>query len=166
MPTNFCFLSSLLGVISSFLSSHNFKLPCLQSLFAMNPFLSSDSSSTESDIFYVECSLEDGSPVRTKTLAVLNSTQLSRAMASETNTISSVAPLALQIAAIDSDSNEPTFPYGFGNHYPIVPPSLKDLNLPPNPFNVLATRTVTRPDEGDSPQSPEQSEPSQFSAPP
>ena len=30
-------------------------------------------------------------------------------------------------------------PYGFGRQLPIIPPSLNDLNLPPNPFNILAT---------------------------
>ena len=80
-------------------------------------------------------------------------------MAKETITISSVASPETQKVTMDSDSNEPTFPYGFGNHHPIVPPSLNDLNFPPNPFNVLATMAVIRQDEEDSPQSPELSVP-------
>ena len=48
---------------------------------------------------------------------------------------------------IESDSNEPTFPYAFGTQHPIVPPSLNDLNLPPNPFNVLATMAVMQQDQ-------------------
>ena len=67
---------------------------------------------------------------------------------------------------IDSDSNEPTFPYAFGTQHPIVPPSLNDLNLPPNPFNVLATMAVIQQDQEDSPQSPELSDPSPISTPP
>ena len=62
-------------------------------------------------------------------------------------------------------------PYGFGRQLPIVPPSLNDLNLPPNPFNILATMTVvdhTEDDNNDgySPQSPDPSDPSPISTPP
>ena len=71
-------------------------------------------------------------------------------MSSETITISSVASPETQIATIDSDSNEPTFPYGFGNQNPIMPPSLNGLNLP-NLFNMLATMAVIRQDEKTAP---------------
>ena len=101
-------------------------------------------SSTNSDVFYVERSSEEGSPIRNNTPAILNSTELSGAMAKETIKISSVASPGPQKVTIDSDSNEPTFPYGFGNQHPIVSPSLNDLNLPPNPFNVLATMSLIR----------------------
>ena len=47
-----------------------------------------------------------------------------------------------------------------------MPPSLNDLNLPHNPFNVLATMAVIRKDEEYSPQSPELSIPSPISTPP
>ena len=57
-------------------------------------------------------------------------------------------------------------PYGFGNQQPIVPPSLNDLNLPPNPFNVLATMAVIRVDDENSPPSPELTIPSPISTPP
>ena len=132
----------------------------------MNPILSLDSSSTESVVFYVERSSEEGSSAQNNTPAVLNSTQLSVAMASETITISTVAPLEPQIVTIDSDSNEPTFQNGFGSQHPIVPPSFKDLNLPLNPFNVLATLVVIRAYEIYSPQSPEPSIPSPTSTAP
>ena len=60
-------------------------------------------------------------------------------------------------------------PYGFGRQLPIVPPSLNDLNLPPNPFNILNTMAVvTQTDDdhdGYSPQSPEPSDPSPISTP-
>ena len=131
----------------------------------MNRNLSLDSLSTESDIFYVERSSEEGSPIRNNTLVVLNSTELSAAMARETITISYVACPKPQIVTIDSDSNEPTFPYGFGNQHPITPPSLSDLNLPHNPFNMLATMALIRQDEEYSPQSPEPSDPSPISTP-
>ena len=122
-------------------------------------------ASTESDVFYVEHSSAESRPIRINTPAILNSTQLSGAMEREAITISSVASPEPQIVTIDSDSNEPTFPYGFGHQNPIVPPNLNDLNLPPNPFNVLATMAVVRQDEEDSPQSPEPSDPSLISTP-
>ena len=46
----------------------------------------------------------------------------------------------------ESNPNEPTIPYGFGNHHAIVPSNLNDLNLPPNPFNILPTRAVVQAD--------------------
>ena len=62
-------------------------------------------------------------------------------------------------------------PYGFGRQLPIVPPILNDLNLPPNPFNILATMAVvdyTEDDNNDgySPQSPDPSDSSPTSTPP
>ena len=39
----------------------------------MNPLLSLDSSSTESDVFYVERSSEEGSPARNNTPVVFTS---------------------------------------------------------------------------------------------
>ena len=87
-------------------------------------------------------------------------------MARETITIPSVASPEPRIVTINSDSNEPTIPYGFGSQHPIVPSSLNDLNLPPNPFNVLASMVVIRADEEYSPQPPEPSIPSPISTPP
>ena len=79
-------------------------------------------------------------------------------MAKETFTISSVASREPQILTIDSDSNEPTLPYGFGEQHLIVTPSLNDLHLVQNPFNVLATTAVIRQDKKYSPQSLEPSD--------
>ena len=121
----------------------------------MNGNLSLDSSSTVSDVFYVERLSEEGIPIRNNTPAVLNSTELSAAMETETITNSSVASPEPQIVTIHSDSNEHTFPCGFGNQHPIMPPSLKDLNLPHNPFNVLVTMAVIQQDEDYNPQSPQ-----------
>ena len=67
---------------------------------------------------------------------------------------------------MDSDSNEPTIPYRFGSQHPIMPPCLNDLNLPPNPSNVLGNMAVLRAAEEHSPQSPEPSIPSPISTPP
>ena len=132
----------------------------------MNPLLSLDSSSTESDVFYVERSLKESSPIRNNTPAVLNSTELSGAMAREKITISSVASTEPQIVTIDSDCNEPTIPCGFGSQHPIVSLSLNDLNLLPNPFNVLANMAVIRADVEYRHQSPEPSILSPISTPP
>ena len=127
--------------------------------------ISLDSSSTESDVFYVEPSSVEGSPIRNNTPALLNSTEISGAMERDVITISSVASPEPRIVTLDSDSNDPTIPYGFGSQQPIVPPSLNDLNLPPNPFNVLATMAVVRMDDACSPHSLEPSIPSPFSTP-
>ena len=76
-----------------------------------------------------------------------------------------------RIVTIDDDSNEPTMPYGFGRQLPIVPPSLNDLNLAPNPFNILATvaianNTAATNDNNYSPESPDPSVPSSILSPP
>ena len=115
----------------------------------MNRNLSLESSSTKSDNFFVERSSEEGSPITNNTPGVLNSTELSGTVARETITISSVASLEPQFVMIDSDSNEPTFPYGFGNQHTIMPSSLKDLNLSHNSFNVLATMALNQEGDGD-----------------
>ena len=123
-------------------------------------------NSTNSDVFYVEQLSPETSPIRNNTPVILNSTQLSEAMDPETITKSSVASPEPQIVTLDSDSREPTFPYAFGAQHPKVPPSLNDLNLPPNPFNVLATMAVIQQDQEQSPQSPERSDLSPISTRP
>ena len=80
-----------------------------------------------------------------------------------TSTVPSPEP---RVVTLDSDSNDPTIPYGFGNQQPIVPPSLNDLNSPQNPFNVLATMAVIQRKDAFSPQSPKPSIPSPISTPP
>ena len=127
--------------------------------------LSLDSSSTESDVFYLDRSSEGGSPIKNNTPAILNSTELSGAMAKETIKISSVASPEPRIVTIDSDSNDSTITYGFGSQHPIVPPSLNELNLPSNPFNVLATMAVIQAEDDYSPQLLEPSIALQFRRP-
>ena len=71
----------------------------------------------------------------------------------------------LYIFTINDDSNEPTIPYGFGRQFPIFPPSLNDLNLPPNLFNILATTAIANntEDANNNNYSPESPEPSELS---
>ena len=97
---------------------------------------------------------------------ILKSTEISGTMEREVIIISSVASPEPRIVTLDSDSNDPTIPYGFGNQQPIVSPSPNDLTLPPNSFNVLATMAVIRADDTYSPQSPEPSIPSPIWTPP
>ena len=125
----------------------------------------------DSDVFYVQQSSNDASLPRSKTPIVFNSTEMSGNDTRELISITSIASSEPQIVTIVSDSNEPKMPYGFGRQLPIIPPSLNDLNLPPNPFNVLTTMAVVNlteegHDENYSPQSPEPSEPSPISTPP
>ena len=130
-------------------SSKYFKFHQFSITMYRNP---SPNSSTDSDVFYVEQSSPERSPIRHNTPIILNSTQLSGTMDPETITISSVDSPEPQIVTIESDSNEPTFPYAFVAQHPIMPPSLNDLNLPANPFNVLATMAAIQQDQEDSPQ--------------
>ena len=126
----------------------------------MNRNLSLDSSPTESDVFYMDRSSEEGSPITNNTPAVLNSPDLSGAMATQT------ASLEPRSVPIYSNFNQPTFPYWFGNQEPIMPPSLNVLNLPYNPFNLLPTMVVIRKDKEYSRESMEPSGPSLASTPP
>ena len=99
-------------------------------------------ASDDSDVFYVEQSSSEPSPRRHNTPNILNSTEMSEHHTTQMPSISSIASTEPHIFTIDDDSNEPTIPYGFGQQLPIVPPSLNDLNLPPNPFNILATMAI------------------------
>ena len=128
-------------------------------------------ASDDSDVFYVEQSSTEPSPRRHNTPNILNSTELSEQHTARMPSVSSIASPQPQIFTIDDDSNEPTMPYGFGRQLPIVPPSLNDLDLPPNPFNILATIAVVNPThddnkEGYSPESSDLSVPSSISTPP
>ena len=128
-------------------------------------------NSTDSDVFYVEQISNEPNPQRNNSPDILNSTELSEHHATRMPSISTIAPPQPYICTINDDSNEPTIPYGFGRQLPIVPPSLNDVNLPPNPFNFLATMAIANNtedanDDKYSPQSPEPSEPSPISTPP
>ena len=127
--------------------------------------------STDSDVFYVEQISNEPSPQRNNSPDILNSTERSEHHATRMPSISTIASPQPYIFTINDDSNDPTIPYGFGRQLPIVPPSLNDLNLPPNFFNILATMAIAT-NNGDakdynySPQSPEPSDPSPISTPP
>ena len=127
-------------------------------------------ASDDSDVFYVEQSSSELSPQRHNTPNIVNSTKISEQHAARMPSISSTASPEPRTFTIDDDSNEPTMPYGFGRQLPIVPPSLNDLNLPPNPFNILNTMAIVTQtqdnDEQYSPELPEPSLPSPISTPP
>ena len=127
--------------------------------------------STDSDVFYVEQISNKPSPRRNNSPKILNSTELSEQHMGRMPSVSSIASAEPRIFTIDDDSNEPTMPYRFGRQLPIIPPSLNDLNVLPNSFNILATMAVANNteeanDDNYSPQSPEPSEPSPISTPP
>ena len=132
--------------------------------------LNSSLNSTDSDVFYVEQLSDEPSPRRNNTPDVLNSTQRTDHQTMRMPSVSTIASPQPHLVTIDDDSNQITIPYGFGQQQPIVPPSLNDLNLPPNPFNILATMAITNntgdDNDGYSPQSPEPSLPSPISTPP
>ena len=133
--------------------------------------LNSSIISTDSDVFYVEQSPSHHSVPRPNTPIVFNSTEISGDDTREVISISLIASPEPHIVTIDDDSNQITIPYGFWQQLPIIPPSLNDLNLPPNPFNTLATMAVVHQvqnthDDNYSPQSPEPSEFSSISTPP
>ena len=128
-------------------------------------------ASSDSDVFYVEQISNELIPQRNNSPNILNSTEISQTHTARMPSVSSIASPEPQIFTIHDDSNEPTMPYGFGRQLPVVQPSLKDMNLPPNPFNILATMTVvthTQDDNNDdySTQSPEPYKLSPISTPP
>ena len=128
-------------------------------------------NSSDSDVFYVEQSSNDQNLPRPNKPVVLNSTEMSGNDTRELISISFFASPELQDVTIGFDSNKPTMPYGFGQHLPVTPPNLNDLNLPPNPFNILVTIVVVNTaedgyDDTYIPQLPEPSEPSPISTPP
>ena len=120
-------------------------------------------NSIDSDVFFVEQLSSESNPQRNNSGTTLNSTELSGIYRREMSTLSSVTFHEQDIVTLNDDSNDPTVPYGFGVQQPIVPPSLNDVKVPPNPFSILATRAVVQPnstqhDDNCSPQSPEPSE--------
>ena len=102
-------------------------------------------NSFNSYIFYVEESATELSPRRINTPEILNSTELPRESSIEHITLSSLASQEPQRFTIYADSKEPSMPYAYGRQAPIVPPSLNNLNLPANLFNILATMELVHP---------------------
>ena len=99
-------------------------------------------ASDDSDVFYVEQSSSELSPQRHNTPNILNSIETFEQHTARVPSISPIASPEPRIFTIDDNSNEPTMPYGFGRQLPIVSPSLNDLNLPPNPFNILNAMSI------------------------
>ena len=127
--------------------------------------------SFDSCVFYVEQISNEPRPRGNNSPEILNSTERSEHHAIRMPSISTIASPEPCIVTLSDDSNEPTIPYGFGQQLPIVPPSLKDLNLPPNPSKILATMAIANntgdaSDDNYSPQSPEPSDLSPISTPP
>ena len=128
-------------------------------------------NSIDSGVFFVEQLSSEPSPQRYNSPIFLIPAEQSGIHTREIPTIFSVTSPEPDIVTLDDDSNGQTFPYGFGAQQPTVPPSLNDLNLPPNLFNILAMMTLvqqnpTQHDDNYGPQSPEPSEPSPLSTPP
>ena len=142
-----------------------------QCITMISKMLSNNSmASDDSDVFYVEQSSSELSPQRHNTPTILNSNEISEQHTAKIPSISSKASPEPRIFTIDDNSNEPTMPYGFGRQLPIVPPSLNDMNFPPNPFKILNTMASVMQTQDDnkqySPESPEPSLPSPISTPP
>ena len=93
-------------------------------------------TSSDLDVFWVKRSLGEQRPLKNKTPNVLNFAEFSGGDAREVIRVSFVASPEPQIVTIESDSNEPTIPYGNGRKQLIIPPILNDLKLPINHFNV------------------------------
>ena len=127
-------------------------------------------NSIDSDVFFVEQLSNEPSPQRNNSPNFLNSTELSETRTTEMRPISPIASLESQILTLHDDSNEATMPYGFGRLLPIFAPSLNDVNLPPNPFNILATMAILNREDGFddnySSQSTQRSRASPISTPP
>ena len=109
--------------------------------------------------------------VQIDTTIQMSSIQLSGDHIIQAFTKSSVASSELIFFTLGYESNEPTFPDGFGRQTPLVTPSLNYLNLPPNWFNIVATMVVVRPtrpqsEEKHSPLTPVPSVFSSISTPP
>ena len=110
------------------------KLKFLSDHFIRNPMIQI--------FFYVEQPSNEPNPPRPKTTFVLNSLEMSGKNTREMITLSPIAPPGPQFIPTDFESNEPTRPFWFGWQMPFIEPSLNNLNLPPNPINVLELMTV------------------------
>ena len=140
------------------------------SLYKFNIFSIISIDWVDSDVFFVEQISNEPSPQRNNSPNIPNSTALSHTHTAGMPSVSSIASPKPQILTLNDNSKEPTRPYEFKRQLPIILPSLNDLNLPPNPFNKLATMAVVNHTEDAnnnnySPQSPEPSQLSPISTP-
>ena len=101
-------------------------------------------NSINSDVFFVEQLSREPNQQRTNSPKILISTELLGMHTVEMPKLSSVTSPVPDIVTPDDNSNDPTSPYLFGAQQPNVPPSLNDLNLPPNPFIRIATMAAAQ----------------------
>ena len=101
-------------------------------------------NSVDLGAFYVEQSSNDSSLPRPNTPIVLISTEMSGNYTWEMISKSFIASPEPQIVKINCVSNEPTMPYGFGRQLSVIPPSINDLNMLLNPFNILENMVVVK----------------------
>ena len=93
--------------------------------------------SLDSNVSFMEQLSKEPRSQRNNSPNNLNLTKLSETSATEMLTVSSVASPNHKLEF--STMTSLNWQCGFGRQLPIIPPSLNDLNLPPNPFNILAT---------------------------
>ena len=120
----------------------SYSLDKIYSMLFINMSCNISMASSDFGVFYVEQISNEPSLQRNNSPNILNSTEISHIHTERMPSGSSIASPEPQFLTIDDNSNEPTMLFGFGGQLPIVPPSLNDLNLPPNPFNILNTMVV------------------------
>ena len=163
-------LSAILISLPFFIFEISYSIDKIHSILFIAMTSNISMASSDYDEFYVEQTSNEPSPQRNNSPHILNSTDISQAYGARMPSVSSIASPEPRFFTIDDDSNETTMPYGFGRQLSIVPPSPKDLNLPPNLFNILNTMAVVtqahKDNDGYSPQSPEPSDPLPILTPP
>ena len=110
----------------------------------MNAVNALNFSSTDFVVFYAGRWSVEQTPPRHDTPTVPNCAELSGVHVRDVITISPVTSEP-KIVTIDSDTNKSNILFGYDKQEPIIAPSLRDLHLPPNPFNVWATMAVVQP---------------------
>ena len=129
----------------------------------MNPLLSLDSSSTESDFFM--WSIHQNKVVRAA--IILRPSSIQHNYQEQWQGRPSLSPPSLRWSRSLSQSIRISMNLQFHKGLAVnIQSCLNDLNLPSNPFNVLATMAVTRAAQEYSPQSLEISIPSPILTPP
>ena len=133
------FNSSLLKVTRSRISSIFIFLHIISMYRALTP------DSSDSGVFYAERSSEEQTPPKFITLNVLNSTELSGVHVTEVIRFPPVTSPEPDIMPIESDTIETIIPHGNEKQEPIIPHSLKHLNLPPKILKYLVIMAVVQP---------------------
>ena len=116
----------------------------------MVPNISIDS--VDSDVFFVEQVSNEPSPQRNNSMNILNSTELSQTHTAGMPSVSSIATPEPTTEKFQISMRTPTNQQchtDSDGSFPILPPNLNDLNLPPVPFNILATMVVVNQEHDD-----------------